>query len=95
LARPSHAGASLYVMLPPTGHVQIHKRLEDLSVIGDSQMQKLVRDYEILERRFFISEILGHRNDALRRAGSPFARHLLHAYDPRSYFESAGPMLDS
>ena len=45
--------------------MQIHQRLEDLSMIRDSQMQQLVRDYEVLESPPLVSEILGERNDSL------------------------------
>jgi hypothetical protein len=55
----------VHVMLPPTRHMQIHQRLEDLAVIRDSQMQQLVRDYEVLKPPTLVSEVLGESNDSL------------------------------
>jgi hypothetical protein len=43
-----------------------HQRLEEFPVVRHPQMQKLMRDHEILEARFLISQVFGKRNDARR-----------------------------
>jgi hypothetical protein len=58
-------------------------------------MQELVRNDEVLEPRFLVSQVVRKSDDTARRAGSPFARHALHANDSRFDLESRRPVRDS
>ena len=46
--------------------MRAHQRLEEFPGVRHPQMQKLMRDHEILEAKFLISQIFGKRNDARR-----------------------------
>jgi hypothetical protein len=54
------------IVLSPIGYMHTHQRLEEFPVVRHPQMQKLMRDHEILEARFLISQVFGKRNDARR-----------------------------
>jgi hypothetical protein len=54
------------VMFSPVRYMYTHQRLEKLAVVRHPQMHKLMRDHEILEAKFLISQIFGQRNDARR-----------------------------
>jgi hypothetical protein len=54
-----------YVMLTPAGYMRTHQRFEQFTVIRHAQVEKLMRDDEILESGRLIREITSQGDDAI------------------------------
>jgi hypothetical protein len=64
-------------------------------MVGDTKMQQLVNDHEVLEFCDLLSEIGCKRYRAQYGARTPFSRHPLDANKLRLDFESSGPAFDA
>lgn len=62
--RRALTSASSNVVPPPTGHMNRHQGLEELAMVGNTQVQQLMRDNEILEVGVLISKVGGQGDDS-------------------------------
>ncbi len=59
-----------------------HESLEQLAMVGKSQMQELMSNYEILKSRILSIQIDRQGHNAPIGTGTPFSAHALNAHDP-------------
>lgn len=82
--RPAADSASLQVVLSPVRDVGCQQRSEQLSVVGDAQVQEFVCDDEILKAGFLVGQVSRKGNGPRCRAGAPLSGHVLNAHQPRA-----------
>src|SRR5579883_3266300 len=84
-----------HIVVTPSWNVRRHQRLEQAAVGRDPKVEQFVGDDEILEVRLLLDQVIGERDDAGGRTGTPFPGHPLNTDDPRLDLQALRPIAHS